>query len=76
MLDTINSSLEFGTVAKSWKNSVIIPTPKVNGTMKCEEFRPINMLPTYEKVLEGVVKNQLNEHSDRRANRLPKESLM
>jgi len=64
MLDAINSSLEFGVVAKSWKNSVLIPTPKVNGTMKCEEFRPVNMLPNYEKILEGVVKQQINSHMD------------
>lgn len=64
MLDAINSSLEFGCVAKSWKNSMLLPSPKVSGTIKCEEFRPINMLPTYEKVLEGVVKQQLNEHMD------------
>lgn len=64
ILDAINSSLEFGTVAKSWKNSMVIPTPKVIGTRKYEEFRPINMLPTYEKVLEGIVKQQLNEHVD------------
>jgi len=43
---------------------MLIPTPKVNETRKCEEFRPINMLPTYENVLEGVVKQQINEHMD------------
>ena len=64
ILDAINTSLEYGIVSESWKKSVIIPTPKVNGTMKCEEFRPVNMLPTYEKILEGVVKQQLNEHMD------------
>lgn len=46
-----------------WKNSFVIPTPKT-GTTKCEEYRPVNMLPTYEKVLEGIVKLQFNEYTD------------
>lgn len=43
---------------------MVLPTPKVIGTNKCEEFRPFNMLPTYEKMLAGVLKQQLNEHMD------------
>jgi hypothetical protein len=27
--------------------------------MKSDEFRPINMLPVYEKAMESVVKDQL-----------------
>lgn len=61
-LDVINSSLETGVFPKEWKISILIPVPKVQNTVKAEEFRPINQLPTYEKILEGVVKNQFNEH--------------
>lgn len=39
-----------------------MPTPKVPGTIKCNEFRPVNMLPTYEKVLEAVIKEQLENY--------------
>lgn len=64
-LDAINTSLICGSISDSWKQSLVIPTPKVAGTAKCEEFRPINMLPTYEKVLEGVEggEKQLNQYT-------------
>lgn len=65
MLDVVNSSLASGIVPKNWKLSILCPIPKINGTMKCDEFRPINMLPTYEKILEAVVRNQLEEHLER-----------
>lgn len=38
------------------------PIPKVPGTVKCEEFRPVNTLPTYEKVLEEAVRESLEYH--------------
>ena len=63
-LDVINSSLEFGKVPENWKHSVINPIPKVSGSNKCKELRPINMLPNYEKILEGVVKHKLVEFMD------------
>lgn len=62
LLDLINSSLEFGIFPREWKNSIISPIPKISGTKKGEEYRPINQLPTYEKLLEGIVKIQLDEH--------------
>ena len=59
LLDLINESLQTGHVPKVWKESLVIPIPKINGTDKAEEFRPINMLHTVEKILELVVKGQL-----------------
>lgn len=64
-LDVINSSLESGLFPTDWKISILTPVPKVQNTVKAEEFRPINQLPTYEKILEGVVKRQLNEHLEK-----------
>jgi hypothetical protein len=55
----INASLTLGTFPENWKTSLIVPVPKVNNTNKGENFRPINMLPMYEKVLEIVVKKQI-----------------
>lgn len=60
-VDVINTSMEVGECPDSWKVSMLIPIPKVPGTIKCNEYRPVNMLPTYEKVLEAVVKEQLEE---------------
>lgn len=42
--------------------STVSPIPKVPGTKKCEEFRPVNTLPTYEKILEDTVKESLEHH--------------
>jgi hypothetical protein len=64
-LDIINSSLQTGMVPEKWKKSTIVPIQKVSGTKKCEEFRPINILPAYEKVLESVVKTQLMNYLER-----------
>ncbi|XP_055633409.1 uncharacterized protein LOC129773786 [Toxorhynchites rutilus septentrionalis] len=62
LLNIINDSLATGNVPDSWKESVVVPIEKVNGTVKAEEHRPINMLPVYEKVLELIVKEQLLEY--------------
>lgn len=62
LLGIINDSLEQGKFPRSWKQSTVIPIPKVSGTIKAEEYRPINMLPIYEKVLEIIVKDQLLEY--------------
>lgn len=65
MVDAINSSLKAGWFPDGWKNYTIAPIQQVSGTVKCEEFRPINMRPIYEKVLEDIVKHQLELHLDR-----------
>lgn len=64
-LDVINASLQIGKVPKDWKTSVISPIQKIQGSRKCEDFRPINVLPIYEKILELVVKNQLQDYCEK-----------
>lgn len=59
LLEIINNSLETGLFPESWKHSMIIPIKKVAKTNKCEEYRPINTLKTCEKIIEKVVKEQL-----------------
>ena len=59
LLDLVNESLRTGHVPKIWKESLVVPIPKVNGMDKAEEYRPINMLHTLEKILEIVVKGQV-----------------
>lgn len=59
MLNLINQSLEIGVFPTTWKESCIIPIQKKTGTIKCEEHRPINTLPSLEKLIEYKVKNQL-----------------
>lgn len=60
-LDIINLSLKEGICPSSWKISNVIPIPKKPKTIKVSEFRPINKLPIYEKILELIVKVQLDK---------------
>lgn len=57
--------MECGTFPKQWRNSTIIPIEKKTNTDKCEEFRPINMVPIYEKLLEVIVNRQLIEYFEK-----------
>lgn len=60
----INESLRTGVVPDVFKVSMVVPIPKINNTNKCEEFRPINMLPLGEKCTELLVKDQLMDFLD------------
>ena len=62
LLHIINSSILEGIVPNNLKISTVIPIQKIKGTNKCEEFRPINMLPIIEKILETTVYNQIMEY--------------
>lgn len=64
-LDVVNTSLCSGVFSEAWKTTAIVPIQKVNNTIKCEEFRPINTVPFYEKVLESIVKEQLTSYCNR-----------
>lgn len=57
--EILNRSLEEGIFPNEWKEAIVIPIPKIQRTKKIEEFRPINKLPIYEKVLEIIVHSQL-----------------
>lgn len=47
-----------------FKTAIIAPVPKVNRPKKPEDYRPINMLPKLEKLIETVVKNQIIAYID------------
>lgn len=74
LLEIINESLLSGQVPTVWKESLVIPIQKVAGTKKAEEFRPINMLHTLEKILETVVKTQLLEYLNINKLLIPEQS--
>jgi len=59
LITLINKSLIEGFFPEKWKVSTIVPIPKISGTNKATNFRPINTLPVYEKILETVVKNNI-----------------
>lgn len=62
LLDIINSSLEGGVFSDCWKSSMVVVVEKIAGACKPVEFRPINMMSTFEKIIESVVKVQLLAH--------------
>nr|CAI5837379.1 unnamed protein product [Callosobruchus analis] len=65
LLHILNTSLDTGIFPYVMKTSVVRPIVKVAGTKKLDEFRPINMLPNTEKVLELIVHRQVTEHIDK-----------
>lgn len=54
----INDSFYNGDFPKYWKLSTIVPIPKIKNTCNSCNFRPINVLPISEKLIECVVKKQ------------------
>ncbi|XP_067642338.1 uncharacterized protein gce isoform X1 [Eurosta solidaginis] len=58
----INHSLMSGVFPNEWKDSLVVPVEKIAKTKKCEEFRPINTLKIFKKIMESVVKNQLQTY--------------
>lgn len=46
--------MEKGIVSDCWKVSTIVLIPKVNNTIRAEEFRLFNKLPVDEKKMECV----------------------
>jgi hypothetical protein len=62
LLDIINQSFDVAVFPSAFKTSTVIPIQKVPKTIRSEEFRPINMLPVYEKAIECIVKMQLSAY--------------
>lgn len=62
LLLIVNKSLEEGEFPSAWKTSLIVPIPKVANSKSPADRRPVNMLPIYEKVLEVIVKEQLDKY--------------
>ncbi len=62
LLDIVNQSLREGIFSECWKHSMVVAVEKVAGASRPEDFRPINMMSTFEKIIEAVVKEQLLQH--------------
>lgn len=59
LINIINSSLLLGIVPNKLKLSTIVPIRKIAATKNAEEFRPINMLASLDKIMEKIVYTQL-----------------
>lgn len=62
IVDLINDSLDLGTFPRCLKKTVVVPKPKVKGTTDPNQLRPINMCHTIDKIIETLVKEQLDDH--------------
>lgn len=62
LTNIINDSLTSGKFPEILKCSIIIPIHKKTGTILINEFRPINMLPCAEKIIEKIVYGQFAEY--------------
>jgi hypothetical protein len=59
LLDIINSAIKEGNYPEIWKKSMVVPIPKVPVPKEPQDYRPINILPLCEKILEIVLHNQI-----------------
>lgn len=73
-VNLINLSLQTGEFPTEWKNSLISPIQKVNNTKNAAEFRPINVLPMFEKIIEKIVYLQLMKFIDKNKILIPEQS--
>ena len=66
-LEIVNKAIVDGCYPSVWKTSMVIPIPKVKTPKEPQDFRPINILPLLEKILEIVLQKPilkyLNENS-------------
>ena len=54
VVDPLNVSLESGIYVDDWKLAKIIPIYKSEDRKKCENYRPISVLPVISKVFESL----------------------
>ena len=57
-----NVSLESGIYVDDWKLAKIIPIYKSEDRKKCENYRPISILPVISEVFESEIFSQLYEY--------------
>lgn len=62
LLNMVNSSMEEGIFPDILKVATIVPIRKVSNTIKCEEYRPVNMLSSVSKIMEQVVSTQIKQY--------------
>jgi len=55
-----NSSVRQGVAPRIWKSAGVVPVPKIHPPASIQDdLRPISLLPTLAKVLEGIVRDWL-----------------
>jgi Reverse transcriptase (RNA-dependent DNA polymerase) len=62
LLDIINSTIIEGIFPDCWKTAMVVPIPKVKNSNEPQNYRPINILPLCEKILEIVMSMQITKY--------------
>jgi len=58
LLQIINCAIQTGCYP-TWKTNMIIPIPKIVNPTEPQHYRPINILPYYEKIVEKLLYKQM-----------------
>lgn len=59
ILNCINTSLNEGKIPLSLKCSVVSPLPKIKNPKQIVDYRPVNNLPVFDKIIETIVLDQV-----------------
>ena len=51
----MNASLREGVVPVEWKQTTVVPVPKVTPTPSMDKLRPVSLIPTLAKVAESFI---------------------
>ena len=62
ILSCINKSINDCIIPSQLKCSLISPIAKVNNPMKFDEYRPVNNLPVFDKIIETIVLEQVQQY--------------
>lgn len=66
VLYIVGTSVDTGWVPDSFKVGVMFSIPKVSNPVSPSEFKPINLLPAVNKVLEIVLCEQLRSYVEKK----------
>ena len=61
----VNVCIETNTFPNLWKNSFLLPIPKVPSPSELKDLRPISILPTLSKVIERILDRQTRIYVER-----------
>lgn len=63
-LSIVNESLNTGHCPIQWRKTIVTPIQKVPKAKKVEELRAVNTIPIDDKVMQCIVRDQLQSHID------------
>ena len=58
----INHAFKYNYMPKPWKLARVVPVFKKGSSTECSNYRPISLLPTFSKVIEKAVENQVRNY--------------